>query len=106
MAQAGGKGDMRGGLVLAMEAEAIREALLACVQSGLSKLEVESDSLQLIRMLCREWNIDIAVETIVFDIKQLVGQFQHCVFLYTPRHCNKAAHKISAFVSRIGGVHT
>ncbi|KAH0975737.1 hypothetical protein GBA52_017636 [Prunus armeniaca] len=30
---------MRGGSALAMEAEAIREALVACVQSGLSKLE-------------------------------------------------------------------
>ncbi|CAB4310240.1 unnamed protein product [Prunus armeniaca] len=39
MVQDGCKGDMRGGSALAMEAKAIREALLACVQSGLSKLE-------------------------------------------------------------------
>lgn len=75
------------------------------VQCGLSKLEVESDSLQIIRMLYGEWKIDIAVETIIFDIKQLVEQFQHCVFLYTSRYCNKTSHKIAAFVSRIGSIH-
>ncbi|KAL6284105.1 hypothetical protein ACE6H2_015034 [Prunus campanulata] len=89
-----------------MEAEAIREAMMACVQGGWSKLEVESDSLQIIRMLCGTWKIDMAVEAIIFDIKHLVGQLEHCVFLYTPRHCNKAAHKIAAFVSRVGGIHT
>ncbi|KAI5321202.1 hypothetical protein L3X38_030273 [Prunus dulcis] len=96
------KGDLwlRGGSALAME------ALMACVQCGLSKLEIESDSLQIIRMLYGEWKIDIAEETIIFDIKQLVEQFQHCVFLYTPRHCNKASHKITVFVFIIGDIHT
>ncbi|BFG22886.1 hypothetical protein CerSpe_091590 [Prunus speciosa] len=89
-----------------MEAEAIREALMACVHGGLSKLEVESDSLLLIRMLCGDWKMDTSVEAIIFDIKQLVMHLQQCVFMYAPRLCNKAAHKIAAFVSRVGGIHT
>ncbi|CAL2263706.1 unnamed protein product [Prunus armeniaca] len=95
-----------GGSVLAIEAEAIREALLVCVQGGFSKLEVESDSLQIIRMLCGKWKVDFAVESIIFYIKRLVAQCQHCIFLFTPRLCNKAAHKIAAFVLRVGGIHT
>ncbi|CAL9013929.1 unnamed protein product [Prunus brigantina] len=106
MVLAGGKGVLWGGSALAMEAEAIREALLVCVQGGLSKLEVESDSLQIIRMLCGKWKVGFAVEPIIFDIKRLVAQCQHCVFLFTPRLCNKAAHKVAAFVFRVGGIHT
>ncbi|KAL6289403.1 hypothetical protein ACE6H2_006913 [Prunus campanulata] len=106
MVHAGGKGNVRGASTLVMEAEAIREALMACVHGGLSKLEVEYDSLLLIRMLCGDWKIDTSVEAIIFDIKQLVVHLQQCVFMYAPRLCNKAAHKIAAFVSRVGGIHT
>lgn len=49
--------------------------------------------------------VDVAVEAIVFDIKRLAGKLQQVVFLATPRQCNKAAHEVAVFVSRVGGNH-
>ncbi|CAL2238019.1 unnamed protein product [Prunus armeniaca] len=68
-------------------------------------MEIESDSMQLIQMLRGERQVDVAVEAMVFDIKVLAGRLQQVVFLATPRQCNKVAHEVAAFVSRVGGNH-
>ncbi|CAL2239591.1 unnamed protein product [Prunus armeniaca] len=105
LVQTGGVGGLWGSMALMMEAEAIREALLACIRGRLVYVEIESDSMQLIQMLRGERQVDVAVEAMVFDIKVLAGRLQQVVFLATPRQCNKAAHEVAAFVSRVGGNH-
>ncbi|BFG21532.1 hypothetical protein CerSpe_078060 [Prunus speciosa] len=105
LVQAGGVGGLRGSMALMMEAEAIREALIACIKGRLVYVEVESNSLQMIQMIRGERQVDVAVEAIVFDIKMLAGKLQQVVFMATPRQCNKAAHEVAAFVSRVGGNH-
>lgn len=94
-------GELYGSLALMMEAEVIREALLACINCRLLCVEVESDSVQMIQMLRGEHHVDVAVEAIVFYIKMLAGKLQQIIFISTPRQCNKAAHKVAAFVSRV-----
>ncbi|CAL9001925.1 unnamed protein product [Prunus brigantina] len=94
-----------GSMALMMEAEAMREALLACIRGQLVYVEIELNSKQLIQMLRGERQVDVAVEAMVFDIKVLAGKLQHVVFLATPCQYNKAAHEVAVFVSRVGGNH-
>ncbi|CAL8112885.1 unnamed protein product [Prunus armeniaca] len=84
LVQTGGVGGLWGSMALMMEAEAIREALLACIRGRLVYVEIESDSMQLIQMLRGERQVDVAVEAMVFDIKVLAGRLQQVVFLATP----------------------
>ncbi|CAL9018674.1 unnamed protein product [Prunus brigantina] len=106
LVQAGGVGGLWGSMALMMEAEAIREALLACIRCRLVYVEIESDSTYLIQMLRGERQVDVVVEAMVFDIKLLAGKLQQVVFLATPLQYNKAAHEVAAFVSRVGGNHS
>ncbi|CAB4299644.1 unnamed protein product [Prunus armeniaca] len=57
-----GVGGLWGSMALMMEAEAIREALLACIKGRLLCVDIGFDSLQLIQMLRGERQVDVAVE--------------------------------------------
>ncbi|KAI5346475.1 hypothetical protein L3X38_014354 [Prunus dulcis] len=103
---AGGCGDMRCTSALMAEAEAVREALTWCLELGFDKVAVESDSLSLIKMLNKEDVVDLEIEGILFDVHCLSHRAPHVEFLYAPRKCNQAAHKVAAYAFRIGGRHS
>ncbi|CAL8122213.1 unnamed protein product [Prunus armeniaca] len=98
--QAGGKGGLWG---TAMEAEAIRKATVACISSGVNKVEVESDAMAIIQMIRGERRADMEEVAIVFYMQVLATEFQQVAFLHTSRRCNKVAHDVAAFVTRYGG---
>ncbi|CAL2267043.1 unnamed protein product [Prunus armeniaca] len=88
------------------EAEAVREALTRCLEFGFVKVAVETDSLSLVKMLKKEGAVDLEIEGILFDIQCLTQQADQVEFLYAPRICKQAAHKVAAHVSRTGGRHS
>ncbi|CAL2241419.1 unnamed protein product [Prunus armeniaca] len=101
--QAGGKGGLWGGTATAMESEAIRKATVACISSGVNKVEVESDAMAIIQMIRGERRADMEEVAIVFYMQVLATEFQQVAFLHTSRRCNKVAHEVAAFVTRYGG---
>ncbi|KAH0976730.1 hypothetical protein GBA52_026449 [Prunus armeniaca] len=103
---AGGYGDLRCASVLMAEAEAIREGLTRCLEVGFDKVAVESDSLGLIKMLNQEVAVNLEIEGILFDIQCLIQSVNRVEFLYAPRLCNQAAHKVAAHAFRSGGRHS
>ncbi|KAH0980407.1 hypothetical protein GBA52_007584 [Prunus armeniaca] len=68
-----------------MEAEAIRKAMVACISSGVNKVEVESDAMAIIQMIRGERRADMEVVAIVFYMQVLPTEFQQVVFLHTSR---------------------
>lgn len=81
-----------------MEAEAIQEGLVACLNAQLLCVEVESYFDQHIQMLRGERQIRVVVEAIVFNIHMVAGKLQKVMFKTTSRHCNKASHEVATFV--------
>ncbi|CAL8998605.1 unnamed protein product [Prunus brigantina] len=93
------------GTTLAVEAEAIRYMLGFCLHNGFLSLEVESDSQEVIRMIRGDCKSVAEIEGILFDIQVLARRFQRVVFRHIPRLCNKAAHEVAVYFSRVGGSH-
>ncbi|KAL6269054.1 hypothetical protein ACE6H2_025965 [Prunus campanulata] len=71
---------------------------------GVDKVEVETDCLQLIKMLQGKDKIDMTLEGLIHDIRYLCSSFSSVEFLFAPRHCNEAAHLVASYVSRARGV--
>ncbi|XP_070679333.1 uncharacterized protein [Malus domestica] len=77
---------------LMAEAEAMREALLACVERGFEMVQVESDSKNLVDILNGALQNETIIDGIVWDILQLKQQLYSVKFLFTSRAYNGAAH--------------
>ncbi|KAI5313689.1 hypothetical protein L3X38_042865 [Prunus dulcis] len=69
---------------LMMEAKAIRVALTAIMDVGVDKVEVETDCLQLIKMLQGKDKIEMTLERLIHDIWFLCKSFSSLEFLFTP----------------------
>ena len=54
-----------------MEAEAIRMAMLACIDKGFEVVQIESDSKCLVDMLNWKTQLDVMIEGIFFDVQWL-----------------------------------
>ncbi|CAL8164988.1 unnamed protein product [Prunus armeniaca] len=91
------------GTALAVEAEAIRDILGICLHNGFICLEVESDSEEIIQMIRGDCMSVAEIEGILFGIQVLARRFQRVVFRHIPYLCNKAAHKVAAYFSRVEG---
>ncbi|KAI5329357.1 hypothetical protein L3X38_028754 [Prunus dulcis] len=89
-----------------VEAEAVQEALIRCLELGYDKVVVESNSLSLINMLNQEASKDVEIEGILFDVICLTQQFHKVEFLHAPRNCNQAAHLVAAHAFCFGGRHS
>lgn len=57
----------------------------------------------MIQMLRDERHVDVTAEAILFYIKMLAGKLHMSFLQLLPHQCNKAAHEVVAFVSRVGG---
>ena len=77
---AGGTGDLGCVSTLMVEAEAVQEALIRCLELGYDKVVVESNSLSLINMLNQEASKDVEIEGILFDVICLTQQFHKVEF--------------------------
>ncbi|KAM1247313.1 hypothetical protein ACFX13_044184 [Malus domestica] len=84
------------------EAEAVRQGLEAVVGSS-SRLAVESDSKGLIQIINKDIVVDVTLEIYLQYIWRMASLFQLVRFCFTPRHCNRVAHSIAAYVVKHGG---
>lgn len=101
----GGRGGVRAASCLAIEAVAVkqvREALWACVEKGYQQIIVESDSFNLISMLNGKEVYDAAIESLIFDIRELVKQLSAVEYAFVTRNCNKAAHLMASYTNTKG----
>lgn len=85
---------------LMAEAEAVRAALLVCLEKGFLEVHVESDSTYFVGMIN-----GASLEGLFFVIQSWQKQLKLIEILFTPRVCNKAAHLGTSFVSREGDLH-
>ncbi|KAH0980406.1 hypothetical protein GBA52_007583 [Prunus armeniaca] len=69
-----------------MEAEAIRKATVACISSGVNKVEVESDAMAIIQMIRGERRADMEEVAIVFYMQVLATEFQQQLLLQGLRY--------------------
>ncbi|RXH83854.1 hypothetical protein DVH24_013099 [Malus domestica] len=88
------------------QAEAMRAALLACVEKGFAMVQVETDSKIMVDMLNGVLQPEAIIEDIMWDIQQLKPQLSSVEFLFTSRACNGAVHLMASYVTRVGGYHT
>ncbi|XP_043693368.1 uncharacterized protein LOC122643861 [Telopea speciosissima] len=81
---------------MAMEAEAIRDALLLAHSIKVDSISIFSDCKALIAHLNNAHSsLDWASVMEVSDIRVLVGEFASVVFMYIPRMLNKEAHVLA-----------
>ncbi|KAB2606301.1 ribonuclease H protein [Pyrus ussuriensis x Pyrus communis] len=76
------------------EAEAMKAALLACVENGFAMVQVETDSKIMVDMVNGVLQPEAIIKGIMWD------------FLFTPRACNGAAYLMPSYVTRVGSYHT
>ncbi|RXH87626.1 hypothetical protein DVH24_034526 [Malus domestica] len=88
------------------EAEALLAALISAVERGFDVIQVETDSKVLVDMLQGKNQPYAVIEGLLYDIKCLQMQLRLVEFIFILRNCNRAAHLMASFVSRIGGSHT
>ncbi|CAN6711247.1 unnamed protein product [Malus baccata var. baccata] len=84
------------------EAAAVRPALLFCRNCGRTKVEVESGSQSLIRMINRQMGRD-AILGVLFDIDSLAMHFDFVKFGFAMREGNFATYKVASFATKHGG---
>lgn len=85
---------------LMAEAEAVRAALLVCLEKGFLEVQVESDSTCVVGMTNGAIQPGASLEGLFFVIRSLQKQLKLIEILFTPNVCNKAAHLGASFVSR------
>ena len=88
------------------EAEAMRVALVACVEKGFTFVQLETDSQVLVDMIHGRTQPKAVLDGMLWDISVLKQNFETIEFLYAPRVCNKAAHLVASYAARMGGSHS
>ena len=100
----GGSGIGLGHSNAAVEAAAIRDAIMACSTFGFNKVIIESDAKSIIQMLRKETPIDYSLESILSDIKFLAQNLTGVSFVFVSRKCNLAAHSVAKYALKEGQV--
>ncbi|TQD98855.1 hypothetical protein C1H46_015498 [Malus baccata] len=78
-----------------VELLALREGLHLAQRVGCRFLRVESDSMEVV-LACNGTSVDYSsLRYIVFYIKEFASEFDRCTFLYMPRTCNDATHRLA-----------
>ncbi|VVA33948.1 PREDICTED: LOC110747193 partial [Prunus dulcis] len=103
LVSAGGIGDLKCCLVLMVETEAVHMTFMACIEKQYSRVVLESDSTMIIGIVRGEETVDMKVESIIFDIRQLTRRLEQVCFSFTKRWGNHADHEVAAFVTRKWG---
>ncbi|RXH90636.1 hypothetical protein DVH24_035400 [Malus domestica] len=102
---AGGVGNICCESSFMAEAEAVRAALVACVERGFGFVQIETDSKVLVDILTCVSLPEAAMEGVLWDIHHLKLQLCSVKFLFTPCSCNGVAHLVTTHVTRVGGCH-
>ncbi|KAM1064222.1 hypothetical protein ACFX2A_028887 [Malus domestica] len=87
------------------EVEAVRVALVACVERGFRPVQLDTDSKVLVDMLTGVLQSKAAMEGVLWDIHYLKQQLSLVEFLFTLRSCNGATHLVATHITRVGGCH-
>ncbi|CAA7018987.1 unnamed protein product [Microthlaspi erraticum] len=85
---------------LMAEALAIRSALNHALELGITDLQINSDALDLIRVISTQEQLKEIYE-ILFDIHALASMFSSISFSYIPRSENKIADEIAKSANRL-----
>lgn len=88
------------------EAEALRLALVACVERGFESVQVETDSHVLVDMIHGSLQWEAILDGILWDINLLKQHLCVVEFLYAPRACNEVAHLVGSYVTHVRVVHS
>jgi len=81
----------------AMEVQACRRAVVLALQRGTPKLHLETDCLNVARMLNEQGRNLSAVGIMVEDIKMMATNLGEFKVTWVQREANKAAHEIARF---------
>ncbi|KAK9931954.1 hypothetical protein M0R45_019208 [Rubus argutus] len=80
---------------------AVKLALELAVERWMPSVVIETDCLEVVRMI-NEVNVCMAAEGVIVDqIKCLMSLMQISEIMYAPRDANMAAHAIAQFVARL-----
>lgn len=103
---AGGLGNFPCNSSLMAEVEAIREALLACVEKGFFDTQLESDSKCFVGMIIGALQPEAMLEAgILYDIRRLKQPMMLVEFMFAFRNCNRIAYLMAFFVSKMDGLY-
>lgn len=102
---AGGMGKILCVSSIMVEAEAMRLALLACVERGFGVVQLETNSKVLVDIIHGSLQPKVVMDGILWDINHIKQQLCSIEFLYTPCACNEATHLVAFYVTRVGGGH-
>jgi hypothetical protein len=78
------------------EARALRDGLLLAGQTGCSKIEVNSDCMEVIEVMQQEGNLIGPVAAIYEECAFLSRGFAHVIYSYSPRESNSVAHCLAS----------
>ncbi|CAN6715417.1 unnamed protein product [Malus baccata var. baccata] len=98
---AGGLGDIRCGSSLMAEAEALRLALMACVEFGFEFVQFETDSKVLVDMINGVLVPKADLEGILWDMNHIRQQLSSVKFMFTPCACNGTAHQVASYITSV-----
>ncbi|GAA0160466.1 transmembrane signal receptor [Lithospermum erythrorhizon] len=79
---------------LVVEAMKLQDGLTFAIQQGYGRIEVESDSRQLIRVISGQQKTPLLIDVVVADIHHL-AKYLEVKFQYTNRRTNKAAYCVA-----------
>ncbi|CAN6549666.1 unnamed protein product [Malus baccata var. baccata] len=68
-----------------VEVEAVRWGLLACMERGYGRIQIETDSKMLVEMLTSLIAPEASIEGILWDIEYSKNQLGYVEFLYSSR---------------------
>ncbi|XP_070669082.1 uncharacterized protein [Malus domestica] len=88
------------------EVEAMRVAMLACVERGFQYIQLEIDSQVLVDMIHGRLQPKGVLDGILWDITLIKQQLEVVEFLYAPRAHNVVVHLVASYVTRMGGSHS
>ncbi|MBA0692938.1 hypothetical protein Goari_010458, partial [Gossypium aridum] len=74
---------------------ACAEAAEMGLQLGFPRVEIEGESLAVIRKLKAEGIERSVIRVYISNIKTTCEQYKKCVFLHVPKHANGAAHSLA-----------
>ena len=73
---------------------ALGTAMLLAKQQGWSRVEFETDCIQVVNGISREED-DVIISTVVSDIRKLKSNFDKCCFTFTSRVNNSVSHNLA-----------
>lgn len=83
--------------ILDAEAMVIREGVLFARHLGFQDVEVETNSISVVKLLKKEMISLRSVSSLISDIHSLALDFSHISFSHVFRYCNRSAHLLAKF---------